>query len=180
MQKILHHFLQFGGGPGALKPDDDLFICLEIGQHHGDLFQAVLQGVNGGVDKALGPVFGGVVFGDIRHRQGGGFDLLDHHDAVPCEDTVRPSFQSIGDAVAGVFLAQGDLRLVIFVLFGGSALQAAVNAGAFVGPVKTGKTAVDAAGAQKKLNKPPHRQCDGQRRLIVGKRLGHQKVTAPL
>ena len=51
------------------------------------------------------------------------------------------------------------LRFIVFVLLGGGPLQTAMDAGTFVGTVKAGKTAVDAAGTQKKLNKPPHGQC---------------------
>ena len=98
------------------------------------------------------------LFSDRFIRHGCGLDLVDDHNAVFVrKDAVRPAFQREPDALHCAVSGQEHFCLIAVA---GGFLQSAVDACTLVGTVKSGKAAVDAAGAQEKFHQLPDGQAD--------------------
>ena len=100
-----------------------------------------------------------VQFGaDLAGGDAGRFDLVNDGAALAVgENAVGPALDGAADAVHLPAAREKDLGLVALPRL---LLQLAVDAGALVGPVKAGKTAVDVAGLEQKLHQLADRQTD--------------------
>ena len=134
-------------------------IIPQLNPHTG---KPLLPRIDGRINLPLRPVLGGLFPGEDLRRKGGGFDFIHCDDAV-CGgvNAIRPAFQRILYTPDGVLLPQKDFGGVIRMLPDGGALQFAVQPCALIGPVKAGRTAVNAAGQQQKFHQPTYRQSYG-------------------
>ena len=154
-QERLHKGIQLGRGKAPRETDDLFFIHLEIGEPHRHFGKAVLGGIDCRVYLPLSPVHRLHILGDLLGRDGDGLDLVHGDEAVRGENAVGPAVDEIIDPGCAVFLFEIYFGLVPRAR---GFLQAAVDARALGGPVKAGKSAVDAAGLEQKLHQLAHRQ----------------------
>ena len=109
----------------------------------------MLPGVDSSINFGLRPMFRGLLPGDLGSGKHRCFDFIYCNRAVCIgENPIGAAFQGIFHVTAAILLGKGNLRLVVGEFLHGGSLQFSVQACAFIGAVKSGKTAVYAAGTQ--------------------------------
>ena len=144
-----------------LKPQNQLFIYLKIGQLNPHLFQLMLCRINCCIHNSLCPVLRCKIRGDVCGRACGGLDLIHHGNTVRCgKNAIGAAFQRKFNFFIRKNTAKKYLRGVIGMFFYSGALQFAVDACALIGAVKAGKAVVNAANPAQEFHQLAHRQRD--------------------
>ena len=146
---------QFQRGKGTAVPDNFIRVDLIICQLNRDVMKIVVSTPESGVALRLSPVKRIEILSQFFCRSSSRLDLINNISAVLLDDPVRTAFQMVFDPVNDAHAFQLDLRPVVCTC---GFLQLPVDAAAFIGTVKSGKAAVDAAAAQYKFNEPAHGQ----------------------